>query len=480
MAGLSNQGLEIRSLVDVIARLKQRAREIFADQVAPGDVVNTDDNSTIGRMIGVVSPSVADLWEATQQVYDAFNPNAATGVALDNIVAIGGLTRLSELSTIADVYVEGNTNVLLPAGLTVGSSSTGYRFTTTADVELKSDRCIGIGISPSSIDINNTYTVNYRLSTNSAWLTITVATTSNPTIGDIYTAFENEIATKHQAFTTYQKDGRLFIVADTDFQLFDFFVSSNLGLTKVIKTVRVECTEIGPIIQPANSIDSITTPVFGWDSVRNPASATPGRLRETDEQLRERFRNTKFERATNILESLYSSLLSLQDVKTVVIYENDTDVTDANGVLPHSFLVLIDGANDNDIATSIWRNRPTGIRSQGTTSVDIIDAQGFVRTINFSRPVVVNIDIELSISTDSRFPADGEELIRQALIEYVNNLTINEDVVYSRLYTPINTIPGHQVNSLRIGISGEPLGFSNIITAFDQIAKTATANITFV
>ena len=163
----------------------------------------------------------------------------------------------------------------------------------------------------------------------------------------------------------------MFIVPNVTFQLFDFFVSDNLSITKVIKVGRVIGDSVGAIEQPVNTIDTISTPVLGWDSVINPAAATVGRLKETDEELRTRFRNTKFERATNIMESLYSALLSVNAVNNVIIYENDTDITNGYGVLPHSFLVLIDGGNDYDIAYAIWNNRPTGIRSQGTTSIDI-------------------------------------------------------------------------------------------------------------
>lgn len=163
-----------------------------------------------------------------------------------------------------------------------------------------------------------------------------------------------------------------------------------------------------------------------------------------------------------------------------MIYENDTDVVDENGVLPHSFLTLVDGGLSSDVATAIWRNRPTGIRSQGNTSVDILDSFGYVRTINFSRPTEVQVYIEIGLETNNRFPEDGENKIREALIAYINGLTINDDVVYSRLYTPINSVVGHQVNSLRIGTDPGNLGFSNIITNFDEIAKIQSANIVFV
>ena len=75
----------------------------------------------------------------------------------------------------------------------------------------------------------------------------------------------------------------------------------------------------------------------------NPVKATVGNFRETDEDLRERFRNSKFFQAANIIESLIDGLRNVTGVTDVMIYENDTDATNELGVPPHSFLTLVLG-----------------------------------------------------------------------------------------------------------------------------------------
>ena len=188
---------------------------------------------------------------------------------------------------------------------------------------------------------------------------------------------------------------------------------------------------------------------------------------------------SKSDRAVNSLESIYSAIVNVDNVEQVIIYENDTNEIDELGVQPHSFLALIDGGLSVEIAEAIWKNRPTGITSQGNTAVNILDIQGFTRTVNFSRPTPVYIAIEINLETDANFPADGEAQIKQALIDYVNTLKIGQDVVYSRLYTPINQVKGHQINHLAIGV-GIPGGSANIQIEFDQVAELTLANITFV
>ena len=480
MAGVENTGFVLKRLPEIILELRQEAASLFQDLVAPGEVVDTSDSSALGRLIGLVSPSTADLWEAAQEVYSAFDPNSSTGIALDNLVALSGVTRLSQSATRADVYLTASVNTTIPNGSIVQSVLTATDFSTTSDVVFKSVQTVGVGVNVVSLDVNNSYTLRYRASTDSSYISVEVASTSTPSIEDIYIAFEAAIQATHPDLETFRDNGRLFVKPVTNFQLFDFEVSNNMVISKVMKTVAVEATEVGSIEQAPDTITTIITPILGWDSVTNPQEASVGRYEETDEELRLRWRNTKFQFATNIVESLYSAVFSLEGVSNAVIYENDTDVVDGNGVLPHSFLTLVDGGLSSDVATAIWRNRPTGIRSQGNTSVDIIDSFGYVRTINFSRPTEVQVYIEIDLETNNRFPEDGEQKIKEALISYINGLTINDDVVYSRLYTPINSVEGHQVNSLRIGTDPLNLGFSNIITNFDEIAKTQSASIVFV
>ena len=65
--------------------------------------------------------------------------------------------------------------------------------------------------------------------------------------------------------------------------------------------------------------------------------------------------------------------------------------------------------------------------------------------------------------TDNTFPDDGIEQIRAAVVNYINTRnTFGEDVIYTRLFTPINKIPGHQVDTLEIGTSLVTLDTTNI------------------
>ena len=476
MAGVTDAGFVIKRLADILADDRALAVQLFQDLVQPGDQVDTSDSSALGRLISLAAPSEADLWEAAQEVYAAFDPNSATGIALDNLVAYAGITRKEQTFTTSSILVAGDTNTLIPVGQTVSSSTTGEQFTTVGAISLSPSNASGITVSVVTLQNSTAYTITYANTTTSN--TITYTSDASATVAEILAGLQSVIAGAHPTLTASVVGTTLVIDRNDIFQTVNFTTSVNLGITKVRTVGEVVAVESGIIEQPANTIDTILTPMLGWDSVNNPVAATPGEDRETDEQLRLRFRNGKFDRATNTLDAIYSALINLDNVSEVTIYENDTSVVDGNGVPAHSFLPIVVGGLSTDIANAIWDNKPIGILSYGNTTVSINDVQGFAHNVSFSRPNALVIYISMDITTDVNFPANGNDLIKSNIIQYfADNLGTGDDVIYSRLYTPVNQVAGHQVNTLTVGTSPSPVGVVNVPVAFDQIASIASVNI---
>lgn len=476
MAGITDQGFVIKRLADILADDRALAVQLFQDLVEPQDQVDVSDSSALGRLISLAAPSEADLWEAAQEVYAAFDPNSATGIALDNLVAYGGLTRKEQTFTTSSILVAGDTNTLIPVGQTVSSSTTGEQFTTVGAISLSPSGASGITVSVVTLQNSTAYTITYADTTTSN--TITFTSDGTATVAEILSGLQSVIAGGHPTLTSSVVGTDLIINRNDMFSTVNFTTSVNLGITKVRTVGEVVAVEAGVIEQPANTIYTILTPMLGWDSVINPVAATPGEDRETDEELRLRFRNGKFDRATNTYDAIYSALINLDNVTEVTIYENDTSVVDGNGVPAHSFLPIVSGGLSQDIGNAIWENKPTGILSYGNTSVNVTNIQGGTHIVSFSRPNPVVIYISMDITTDVNFPANGNDLIRSNLISYFQaNFGTGDDVIYSRLYTPINSVPGHQVNSLYIGTSPSPTGQTNIVIPFDSIASLSSINI---
>ena len=480
MAGLSNSGFTTKRFPELITDGKAKAVTIFQDLVTPGDIVDTGDSGVIGRLVALKTEPEADLWEAAQQVYSAFDANSATGISLDNMILLSGIpARFKNTRTTAQVLLSGDNGTLITAGNVVSSPTTSEQFSLLNDVLLSPENTSGVVVTSILVEDNATYTISFTRQ--SATQIISYTSPIGATKALILAGLKASIdSTYPELISTINTDGNLKIVLADIFLQTSFSTSTNLGIIKVDKLGDVVATNAGPLSQPIGTITQIQTSRLGWDSVTNPLAAVSGRLRETDEELRIRFRNTKFERAGNIVEAVYSALFSLDDVQQVYIDDNNTDVTNANGTPGHSFLVLVDGGTSVEIARAIWDNRGAGVASVGNTSVTITDKFGYQREIKFSRPTPVNIYIQLELTTDQNFPEDGYDQIREAIINYVDGLSIGQDVLYSRLYTPINSIPGHQVDSMLIGTTNPPTGTSNIITNFDGVGQVLPENITFI
>lgn len=474
--GVTNEGFILKRLNDILADQRAKAVELFQDVVEEGDIVDTSDSALLGRLIALDTPGDADLWEAAQEVYSAFDPNSATGIALDNLVAYAGLTRQEETSTTSPIFVSGDTNTAITLGSVVSSPFTGERFNVTSLIALSPTIASGIGINILTVANSTLYRVTYTNTTTTQ--NIDYTSDGSATEAEILAGLKAVVDGSHPSLNTTLVGNTLTITRDDVFQTVSFTTTANIGIVKVSTVGEVIAENTGPIEQLVNTITEIATPILGWDSVTNPIAASPGSLEETDEALRLRFRNSKFNRATNTLDAIYSALISIDSVEEVVIYENDTDAVDGNGVPGHSFLPIVLGGLSTDIANAIWDNKPIGILSYGNTTVAINDIQGFSHDISFSRPDGVVVYISIDLTTDANYPANGDDQVKQALIDYFSSqFGIGDDVIYSRLYTPINSIPGHEVNSLTIGLAPAPVGTVNIPIAFDEIASLNDLNI---
>lgn len=479
MAGLTPTGLEIKTLTDVIADYKVQATNIYSDLTLPGDTVDVDDESALGRIIGVVSPALADVWEAIQQVNDSFNPNAAVGIALDNIVSLSGINRLPETPTRAQVVLEGDVNTAISSPLgKVYSSITQRTFSIVNPVILSVQAASGCGMSVLTVADSTVYTFSYTvdgISYINTSITSTVGSTATSILAQLKVAIDAALSA---TFNTYYQNGRLFVARNDPFQTVSFATTVNLRIEKIRKPGLVVDDQNGPFPALANNIDTISVPIVGWDSVENPVPAITGRLQETDEGLRERFRNSKFIISANIIEAMLDALKNVDGVTDVQVYENDTDTTNSLGVTPHAFMPIVYGGLPTDIATAIWQNQPTGIASIGDTIVQIADSQGYLHDIGFKRPVPVPIYITVDITNTGGLPGDAIAQIRQNIIDYaLSTYFIGDDVFYSRFYTPINAVPGHEVNVFHMGTTASPTATANIPIAFDHVATFDPTNI---
>lgn len=246
----------------------------------------------------------------------------------------------------------------------------------------------------------------------------------------------------------------------------------------------------GPINPNNNTVIVIKTPTYGWTNVTNTGVVVVGAEPQTDEELHLEQQRATSNTAYRQIDAIYSGLLNVPGVEFARVYQNTGLTTDSRGIEAKSVAAVVVGGTNEDIANSIVKKSANINSFFGTTEVDVTDNQGQVNKIKFSRPEEVEIDVEVNITvTDSAlFPAskqDAIDQIKQNIITYAEyNLQATEgfapgvDVVRTRLYTPVNEVPGFKVNSLKIGKHGQGAAAKNDIDiAWNQVAVFKEANI---
>jgi len=252
-------------------------------------------------------------------------------------------------------------------------------------------------------------------------------------------------------------------------------------------TVNANCTKDGPNDPAADTVISIQTPVFGWTNAKNTVTNSVGTLAETDTQL-----HIKQERATSAtsyrqVDAIISGIMNVEGVKFCRLYVNQELTTNADGITGKTMAPVVVGGTDEDIADVLRLKAGSLDKFQGTTSVTYTGELGDTQVISFYRPteVPIYVSIDISSTENSTFPLNGIEEIKQAIVDYAEydqsgqtGFPPGADVIISRLYSPINSVPGFKVNSLEIGKTSGSLAASDIAIDWNEIAKFSVDNIT--
>lgn len=260
-----------------------------------------------------------------------------------------------------------------------------------------------------------------------------------------------------------------------------------LDIVTGIGTGSATCTVTGPNEAQAGTITEIATPVADVTSVTNPAAATPGRNRESNAEFRLRRALSVGKPGLNLLDSLYANLADIEGVSAVRVYQNRTNAIDINGLPPHSYMPVVLGGDDDEIAEVIWANMPLGIGAVGNTVVTVIDSNGEPNQIFFERPSIVDIYVDLLLDKTGTYPINGDDIVRESIIKYADGLLFAEtgfagfkiglDILRSRMYTAVNLVQGHEVTQLRVGDTAWPLTDDNYDLAFNAASLFDEARI---
>lgn len=251
-------------------------------------------------------------------------------------------------------------------------------------------------------------------------------------------------------------------------------------------TVPVEALEPGSNGNvAAGSITIIVNPNPDITAVTNPERTQGGREKETDDEFRDRMDQAVAGGGAASVDAIRGALLRLESVRAAAVIPNYTMQTDNAGRPPKSFQAYVLGGDDQTIAQTILDNGSAGIEPHGDIVIPVTDLGGYTHTIKFSRAVEVSLQIEVEVSRNDSYPANGDDLIRSALVRYVggedggsyyNGLNMGAQVVYTRLISAVYSVTGVEDVDIRVGTGGT-MGTGNIAIEPFQVAQVSASDI---
>jgi hypothetical protein len=382
--GLTPDGFVIPTQSDLQTALEAALRAQFGASLPLGN------ETVLGQMVGLVTNALALVWQRAEQVNSSQDPDAATGPALDQLSLLTGTLRAPALATTCPVILCGDDGTVVAPGNLVATASTAKQFSApTADGPSAT-----ITLLPSWAGTTS-YSVGDRVTNASRCFQCVVAGTSAGSGGPTTTAD-----------------------SITDGGVTWRYIGEGTGAVDSTATA----TATGPIVAIADDITVIQTPIPGWRSVRNIVDATVGQVADTDQNLRLRRESELAGLGSTTGDATRAALTRVTGVTMAEVFQNRQDVTDANGLPPHSFECLVIGGADQDVVDAIASNQPDGIATYGLNSGTHVDSVGNSETVLYTRPVAVTAHLYLLVTYDANlYPLDGDAEIKTAISTFAQS-----------------------------------------------------------
>lgn len=205
-------------------------------------------------------------------------------------------------------------------------------------------------------------------------------------------------------------------------------------------TFIFEAENSGVVSVTTLTITTVVTLIAGILSVNNLNDPiTVGVDEETDAALRYRRALSVSLPSQGYLEGLKGALLSIDEVTNCEVYENNTSVTDFDGIPSHSIWPIIEGGVDASIADVIYKKRNAGCGLYGSEHVDIDQGNGFNLPVYFDRPTYEDLYIELTITPLNGSHAIDSSFLKQQIYDGIK-YSIHQKADYSAIASLVKTV----------------------------------------
>lgn len=370
----------------------------------PAGLTDFTPGSVTGTLIRAVSREIKLLYEQMDQAYRRAFINIASGVALDNVVALVGVERNQALkasgyvtffrknATSETITIESNTRITDENDRIFLTTEQGILESETTEFGFQDNRIIivknkiadleGIWLREDDPDITNS-------------LLIEDTNTNSP----------------------YGEDERTITLADDG-------PAEELQIKYKAKsvTVAIEAMEAGPEGNVnAGTIVIMPTPPKNIDGVINEEATSGGKIAEPDEQLRERAKHALEQTGNATLNAIKYAVLDVDGIDEVQVIDHSIDDTISLGEVKVRYSGV---ANIEDVQTIVNQSRAAGIK----VSLDKVN--------------IILISGKYYLIPDLNYSISAKEDFLDAIEQYVEALKMGQQLSLRRLNALIYNIDG--------------------------------------
>lgn len=235
--------------------------------------------------------------------------------------------------------------------------------------------------------------------------------------------------------------------------------------------VQIECVQPGSVGNYIKSLE-LESPSADITNIDYLSRETEGQDRESDTAARRRFNMCKSSSGNMTANSVKGAIMQIPNVVAVEVFENKTNDT-VNNIPPHAFkcYVLCPNYVEYQVAEAIFSKKPLGIPCVGDLNYQVKDDGGQFHEVKFSKSEPVETVIKLTVKVNEYFETNGEEDIKNNLIEHISSLENGQDIIFTSLYGQIHKVPGVvETLELKLAKKGEDLSVQNIHCEIYQVA----------
>lgn len=414
--GVTKNGFVLKRYDRVYAELAEKIKKYA------GIDITANENSVLNLAFAYpFCDIVAALHEENLDVYNSLHPATAEGVALDDCCQFANLKRQPASKTkyrISCNMVDGNT---LKAGTIIAADTNPrHDLICVVDTTVSREAFNEVYIRPVILEAGQTYivTIDYEKYTY-------VSASSDP--ADILSGIKDALPTGYDF--SISGDSLIIKCREPD-EVHILDLSNNLTTESVTGIVEFETEEYGAISMPERTITMILSNLStGFNWCENRINPVLGRLEAEDWEYRQAYVERIYTHSSNMTDSIRSYLINnVTGISAVEVYENDDDVPDTEGRLPHSIEVVVEGGDDEAVAYGILSSKVGGISTNGAVSVICIGSNGEEIEIRFNRPEKIYVWLRVEIR-GTNISGDYAKVVKRIYMDAYKDLEPGESII---------------------------------------------------